>query len=457
MLMRLFLLMHYNMKNLFALMLVLLPTFVFAKKDNVSRDTAPEMNAQYKYQVVVESQSDAAVVMSNGLIDQIVNESTSRGLFTAVAASYLSSVAQKTVNATSNLLSLGVSYLAELIRKPSKDFQSWSEQKRIQCTYTKDLSSNETIDDFYYRPSVNGALDPRDLKFKGFSCANFIEMANSVEDCRMGQDVFYISCKLRTDSLGISHMINHSKFLLEVDSLLFNPTYCNVPNTNQKQPLERFSFEKYTDLKLKLKVKLFSSWINEAIMVTSDCQLGEFEIDVAVKPEVLQKRGEDNLFVYGPNCPDNKDLICVTGDSFIVPRSFVGTSAEPVWGTGQYRLAIEVSQSCLLNAEYYIDDEYIDIVEVGNGKAVNFANLPGYKVWDKAIWKEEWRMMNKRKKSDSFLSNAWKEIKTAYIGTNWVKELVDPAATVLLDYEATELQSIFNLNQTASVTKPAKK
>ena len=127
MLMRLFLLMHYNMKNLFALMLVLLPTFVFAKKDNVSRDTAPEMNAQYKYQVVVESQSDAAVVMSNGLIDQIVNESTSRGLFTAVAASYLSSVAQKTVNATSNLLSLGVSYLAELIRKPSKDFQSWSE------------------------------------------------------------------------------------------------------------------------------------------------------------------------------------------------------------------------------------------------------------------------------------------------------------------------------------------
>ena len=145
----------------------------------------------------------------------------------------------------------------------------------------------------------------------------------------------------------------------------------------------------------------------------------------------------------------------ITGESFIVPRSFVGTSNEPVWGTGQYKLAIEVSQTCQLNAEYYLDeDQYIKIEEVGNGKAVNFANLPGYKAWNKDIWKEEWRSMKKRKQSDSFMTNVWKEIKTAYVGNNWVKEMVDPAVTQLLQFETKELKGLFKLDAD-TVSQPA--
>ena len=77
---------------------------------------------------------------------------------------------------------------------------------------------------------------------------------------------------------------------------------------------------------------------------------------------------------------------------------------------------------------------------------MNFASLPGYKMWNKAVWKEEWRTMKARKSSDSFMTNVWKEIKTAYIGTNWVKELVDPAVTQILMYETNELKDLFDLN-----------
>lgn len=452
------------MKTLFTLLFMFAYVCVWADNDpeKAGRQSDRQLG-NYKYQIVVESQPQSAVVMCNGQIDRIQRNST-RGwsdLGAAIASAYKSSITQKTVNATSNLLSLGVSYVTMWVQKPSKDFESWSKAKQQQCTYKKDLSSQETIDDFYYRPSVNGALDPRDLKFNGFVCRNFIEpvrevkQSDSAESNRMGQDVFYVSCKLRTDSLGLAHLTNHSKFMLEVDSLVFNPKYCNIPNVNPKNVGSGFNYNAYTDLQFEMKVKVLSSWINEAIMITSDYELGEFVIRAKIDGSALQVVGNDTLFVYNGNNPKTDGLVSITGESFIVPRSFVGTSNEPVWGTGQYKLAIEVSQTCQLNAEYYLDeDQYIKIEEVGNGKAVNFANLPGYKAWNKDIWKEEWRSMKKRKQSDSFMTNVWKEIKTAYVGNNWVKEMVDPAVTQLLQFETKELKGLFKLDAD-TVSQPA--
>ena len=176
-------------------------------------------------------------------------------------------------------------------------------------------------------------------------------------------------------------------------------------------------------------------------MITNDYELGHFVIRARIDENALQVVGNDTVFVYNGKDPKTNGLVSIIGDCFIVPRSYVGTSNEPMWGTGQYKLAIEVSETCQLNAEHYIKIE-----EVGNGRAVNFANLPGYKKWNKEIWKEEWRTMKTRREGDTFLQNAWKEIKTAYIGTNWVKELVDPAVTQILVYESEELSELMDLD-----------
>lgn len=439
------------MKNVVILFFAFLTTQVWAENAPKQVEGKDKQFGKYKYQIVVENQPQASVVMCNGQIDLIQNSAT-RGwsdLGVAISTAYKSSVTQKTVNATSNLLSLGINYVSTYVQKPKKDFESWSKAKQQQCTFKKDLSSQETIDDFYYRPSVNGALDPRDLKFNGFVCRNFFEPQSvpkdtNKRDVRVGHDVFYVSCKLRTDSLGLSHLTNHSKFLLEIDSLVFNPQRCNIPNNNSVGIKNVFNFDECTDLEFEMKVKVLSSWVNEAIMFTNDYQLGEFIIRARIDESALTTVGKDTLFIYDKNNPKMDSLVSIIGESFIVPRSFVGTANEPVWGTGQYKLAIEISQTCQLNARYYLKDEYIRIDEVGNGRVINFANLPAYKEWNKAVWKEEWRTMKHRKQSNSFMTNVWEEIKTAYIGSNWVKELTDPAVTQILDYEFKELNGLLN-------------
>jgi len=404
--------------------------------------------ADYKYLVRVNNLSDTAtIVMRNGQIDEIANSGKNRGwsdLGNAILNSYKSSLTQKTVTASAGLIGLGVNYITTLIQKNSKDFESWSKAMEKQCLYKKNLSSNEQIDDFYYMPSKNGALDPRDLKFNGFSCRNFIE---TQDGSHMGHEIFYVSCKLRSDSLGINHMANHSKFMLDIDSLVFYPKYCNIPNIPNKNHQDKddiFNFSKLTNLVLEIKVKVISSWINEAIILNKDQELGEFSIFAKIDKRALTvDQNGDSVFIYDKNNPLHNDLVNISGESFIVPRSFVGTNTEQVWGTGQYKLLIDVSESCQLNAKYY------RIQDIGNLEAVNFANLPGYKKWDKKIWKEEWNRMKTRKEGDSFLENAWKTIKTAYIGHDWVKELVDPAATMIYQHETQALYDLLDFDATS--------
>ena len=355
-------------------------------------------------------------------------------------------ITQKTVNATSNLISLGVSYATALAQKNSRDFARWSEAKHRQCTFEKDLSSDEIIDDFYYLPSKEGALDPQNLKFNGFTCSNYIETQNTEEP--LGHDVFFVSCKLRTDSLGIARMANHSKFMLEVDSIAFFPKFCNIPNDNPKKPGSGFDFGKYTDLELELDVAILSSWVNEAVMVMTDEVLGYFTIRAKIDKDALEVYDGDTVFIYNGKNPLTQDLVDIIGESFIVPRSFVGTTTKPVWGTGQYKLEVEVTESCQLQADYYLkpDTKDVRIEEVGNGRAVNFANLPGYECWEKKVWKTEWKTMQHRDQDESFWKQLWKSITTAYIGDNWVKELVDPMATQLYDYEAKQLSKVLGID-----------
>lgn len=297
-------------------------------------------------------------------------------------------------------------------------------------------------------------MDPENLKFEGFGCKNYIEVLGTDE----GVGVFYVFCKMRRDSIGLRHIVNHSKFLVDIDSLIINPKYCNLPNDSSGSADSRFSFEKRDNLRLELKVRFYSSWMNQATMIADNQKLGEFIIHIEVDKNKLNSKG---LFVYDKNDPDFQKLVSIDGDSYIVPRSFTGTtngiSYQPTWGTGQYRVEMEVSECCS------IVDSYYQIREAGNGEAVAFADATqGKKKWDKAKWKVEWKAMKIRRKEASFLSNAWNGIVSAYKGTGWVATFTDPGTTALYAWETQKLsdwiddmhEKLFEREEKGNPSKP---
>lgn len=390
--------------------------------------------AQRKFQILVENEKNAKKVQDTNERLLSLQEST-RGdaerslllvdlLWTGVTSAFK----QKTVNATSNLVSMGMNYVSEALKSKR---EKWHRRAEQQCYYHQTLSTENQINDFYALPSNKGPMDPENLKFEGFGCKNYIEVGNSKE----GVGVFYIFCKIRRDSVGLRHIVNHSKFLVEIDSLVINPRYCNLPNDSSGSVESRFSFEKRDNLNLQLNARLYSSWINQATMITNDQLLGEFTVNVEVDKNKLNSEG---LFIYDKNDPDFQNLVSVDGDSYIVPRSYTGTSDgvnyQPTWGTGQYRIEMEVSEQCT------IVDSYYQIQESGNGEAVAFADAtPGKKKWDKAKWKVEWKAMNARRKGTPFWKNAWNCVVSAYKGTGWMATLTDPITTALYSWETQEL------------------
>lgn len=404
-----------------------------------------QLPAERKFQILVSNENNEEVIheCNDRLLSLQERSLGNRSLLESLWKSATSSLKQKTVNASSNLLSLGINYLSELVKS---DREEWYSKAQQQCYYNQKLSAETKIDDFYALPSTKGAMDPENMKFEGFGCKNYIEVIDST---RRGRNIFYIFCKMRRDEEGLNHIINHSKFLVDIDTLFVDPQYCNLPNDSTGRADSRFSFEKRDNLNLTLKVYIYSTWMNQATMITNDKLLGEFTVHAKIDKKRLNAKGQ---FIYDKNNPDYKDLVSVDGDCFIVPRSFTGTNDaknyQPVWGTGQYRIEMEVSESCR------IVDSYYQIKEAGNGEAVAFADAtPGKKKWDKAKWKTEWKVMNARKKGDSFWKNAWNCIITGYKGSGWMATLTDPIATSLYEYEIQKLDDLTNSIHESLFTK----
>ena len=403
--------------------------------------SAQSQMAQRKFQIIVENERNIKKVQdTNNRISELqeaAREESQRSLFLAdlLWKGYTSAFKQKTINASQNLVSLGLSYITESFKSKQKD---WYRRALDQCFYHKTLSTESQINDFYALPSIKGAMDPENLKFEGFGCKNYIE----VGDSKKGTGIFYVFCKMRRDSVGLRHIVNHSKFLVEIDSLLFYPKYCNLPNDSTGSVESRFSFEKRDNLNLELKARFYSSWMNQATMITEEQLLGEFTINVDVDKNKLNK---DSMFIYDKKDPDFNDLVSIEGDCFLVPRSYTGTmdgkNYQPSWGTGQYRIEMEVSERC------NIVDSYYQIRKAGKGEIVaategtpqgDHINSEKWK-WDKAKWKVEWKAMKVRKKNTPFYKNVWKGVISAYKGNGWMATFTDPAATALYEWEAKEI------------------
>ena len=397
--------------------------------------------AQRKFQILVENERDVRKVENNTerllRFQDSVREGKDRSLLAGLLLSGLGgTIREKTVKASQNVVNL----VTEALRSKRKD---WYRKAKQQCYYKQSLKAESKIDDFYALPSTNGALDPANIKFEGFGCKNYIEIVDEANE-KEGVGIFYIFCKLRLDSLGLNHIVNHSKFLVKIDSLVFNPKYCNLPNDSTGSPDSRFSFEKRDNLVFQLKARFYSSWINQAIMIADNQKLGEFTINVKVDKSKLNS---DGLFVYKDNDEFN-ELVSVEGDCFIVPRSYTctndGTTHSHSWGTGQYRVEMDVIEKC------NIVDSYYQKPITGKKHAVVLTNkddkdkdgIP-YRL-DKKKWKVEWNAMKKRGKRSSFFKSAWNSIVSAYKGTGWMATLTDPVTTALYTWEAKKIDNWIN-------------
>lgn len=281
----------------------------------------------------------------------------------------LSSVAQSVgLGVISGLADVVVTETFNLIQYRKKQKQEWMRMIQNENNYTDSITSIKGLKDFYSAPSHRGALDPSDINFDGIE----------IRGIRNGQEVIYMSCSI--DRERLDHMFRHSKFNLTLDTLAFYPYQCHLPNVTAngirnmremkkgKAELKGdtiirpgvggngFSFEERNNLRVAIDFSVFSSWINQAVQIHDNVELGNFNFTINIPDNVMvytysrKKIIEDSKAILeGPERSEflSRNLLAVEGDCFVVPRSYMPLeSGKPMWGTGEYNIKVRVRESC---------------------------------------------------------------------------------------------------------------
>lgn len=289
-----------------------------------------------------------------------------------------------------SFLDMGVNAIANLITRNARQKQEWEEMVKQENVWSTKISSIQDVNDFYKKPSTSGALDPLNMNFDGIGCLRM-----------EGNDtVFFISCHI--DRTKLQRIVNHSKFELVLDTLIFSPLHSNLPNT--KLPLE-FSFEERRNFNLSMNIKLSSSWFTDAIELHDNAKLGEFSLNIHVAKEDVDKNG----YLRYIRPVDDVSKYAIIGESFIVPRSYMGYRDsngryKNIWGTGQYKLEIELKEMCDVTPEY------------------------------RAGWKNDMKRRKKMLPSEDVLNTVWQTISSQHwddIARSWVITTISAPAGVI--------------------------
>ena len=286
-------------------------------------------------------------------ITAVVDAMHQQGATRSIATNILKASGFGLVSSMVDVIATETINLAKM-RKRQK--QEWMRMIQNECNYTDSISNIKGLKDFYQKPSRYGALDPSNINFDGIS----------IRGMRNGQEVIYLSCHI--DTTRLLHLFQHSKFHLVVDTISFNPYNCHLPNLmangiRMAKGSERdntFSFSEREHLTIGLELTLSSSWINEAVMVQQNVQLGEFRLQFTIpdnlasfhysRSEVDRNRklamaSEENLATGHTDLMT--DYIEMEGDCFVVPRSYMPiSSSERMWGTGEYNIKVKFRESC---------------------------------------------------------------------------------------------------------------
>ena len=276
-----------------------------------------------------------------------IYRSKSRSAFTDIGKSML-------YGGVSSVFTVISNEIISLTKIRSQQKRKWMEMRQNECLFIDSLQSAKGQSDFYRKPSVHGALDPSDMNFDGIT----------FRASRNGKEILKMVCHV--DTTKFSHLFLHSKFYLVLDSVVFHPYESYLPNLSANRirgvdsksskeqidywnMISKFSFSEQQSPSINIRMDFSSSWINEAIHVYS-------------RQEALMK---------------HKQLIDITGDSFVIPRSYMPVDANsPSWGTGEYKMKVVMSERCQYNptkgrsSNWHKD--YKQLVKLQNrGKAKN--------------------------------------------------------------------------------------
>lgn len=269
-------------------------------------------------------------------ITSVVSRMQANGATRSVAGDMLKAMGYGGITAAVDIVATEVINLAKY-RKLQK--KKWMQMIQQENNYTDSLSYISGVKDFYSETSVYGALDPSNINFDGIS----------LRGMRDGDEVVFISCHI--DTTRLNHLFQHGKFHLVVDTIAFNPFKCHLPNlaANGIRMMKenngrdnRFKFSEREHLTIGMELSVYSSWINEAVMVQKDVLLGTFKMNVKI-PDNVQSYHYSRVEALR----DGNELVEMEGDCFVVPRSFMPISAtERMWGTGEYNLKVRFRESC---------------------------------------------------------------------------------------------------------------
>lgn len=282
------------------------------------------------------------IYTSDELADEIAKQSeelgTSRGYLGDLFNVSKEAVKGIASGYVTSFIDLGVNAIGALLTRNSRLKEEWEETVKQENVYQTQISTVSEVNDFYKQTSFDGAMDPKGMRFDGIGC---LRKENK-------DTVFYISCHI--DRSKINRIINHSKFELVLDTLIISPTHSNLPNSSLDIP---FSFEERKNFTLSMNIKLLSSWMNEIVQLQKNQELGEFSINIPVDQSVLDIKGYLHYVRNANDAPAYK----VLGESFIVPRSYMGYRDENdnyknSWGTGEYKLDITLKETCDVTDQY---------------------------------------------------------------------------------------------------------
>lgn len=378
------------------------------------------MEGHRKYSLIVREGNDSTVTEFNRGLEK---SRGNRSFLTDMASLYRSTFAGQAVGAATSIVEMGVN---ALVKATESKQPKWEQAVRGESSFVRVLPMQMEILDFYRHPSTSGPLDPTDLYFNGFGCRQVIEYMTP-DGKTDEKEVFYLSCGIRTDSVGRMRMLNHSKFEVYVDSLRFNYALCDLPNDSLGVDAGSrigFDFAKRKDLTFNVRATVSSSWITQAMRVYNDVELGSFDITARIDPGMLD---DDGIFHYSAAADaGGPKRVEVKGDCFLVPRSYVGStdmhSMQDAWGTGQYKVEMRIAETCRINPAYYMKD----------GK------------WDKDAWGPEWKLISSRRKGKAAWRQVLDVVGVQYMGSKWLTTLIDPAKTVIINYETQGINRLIN-------------
>lgn len=323
-------------------------------------------------------------------ITKHIDESKTRGFLGDLFNATLDASKGVASGYVTSFLDLSINAVGKLITKNKRNKEEWEKIIAAENLCETHIRTVSEISDFYSQNSFDGAMDPKGMRFDGIGCLR-----------TEGNDtVFYISCHI--DRSKINRIINHSKFELVLDTLIISPFYSNLPNSFPKRP---FSFEERKDYNLSMDIKLSSSWMNEIVQLQKDQELGTFNINIPISKDIL---AEDGFYRYVRQ-HDEQSRFKVVGESFIVPRSFMGYRDEfgnykNSWGTGEYKMDITIKETCAVTDEF------------------------------RNNWKSDYILRKKNHKKDNAFETVWQTIsnqKWDEITKSWVITTLKAPSTVI--------------------------